>query len=95
MSYVCFVRLHHAHADVLVSSLETVVTFTIAYPAAVALGKVLLQTAPERGFPVGQTEAFLKVMRDVSSPPRNQIRIPFLTFLSLNLTLTLIFHFDL
>lgn len=60
-------------------------TFTIAYPAAVALGKVLLQTAPERGFPVGQTEAFLKVMRDVSSPPINQICIPFLT-----LTLTIL-----
>lgn len=88
LTCVCFVRLHHAHADVLVSSLETVVTFTIAYPAAVALGKVLLQTAPERGFPVGQTEAFLKVMRDVSSPSR-EIKYPHLINFILNVRFNL------
>lgn len=37
----------------------------VAYPAAVALGKVLLQTAPARGLPGAQMEAFLRVMREV------------------------------
>lgn len=32
----------------LISSIETFCTFSIAYPTAVVLGKVLLQTAPER-----------------------------------------------
>jgi hypothetical protein len=50
----------------LISSLETVWTFSIAYPTAVTLGKILLQTAPERLLPGGQMESFLRVMREVS-----------------------------
>lgn len=61
---------HHPLVDLLVSSLETVVTFSLAYPAAIALGKVLLQTAPERGLPAGQTEAFLRVMRELERHPQ-------------------------
>lgn len=52
----------------LISTLETLWTFSIAYPTAVSLGKILLQTAPERA-PSGQTgpmEAFLRAMREVS-----------------------------
>ncbi|KAG8892655.1 hypothetical protein FRB99_002554, partial [Tulasnella sp. 403] len=37
----------------------------VAYPTAVALAKVLLQTAPERGLPGGQMESFLRVMREL------------------------------
>ena len=55
---------YHA-ADVLLASTETVLTFIVAYPAAVALGKVLLQTAPERGLAGGQMESFLRLMREV------------------------------
>jgi hypothetical protein len=60
-----------------ISSLETVWTFSIAYPTAVVLGKVLLQTAPERmstSTGGGPTEAFLRVMRDVGS--RSPIGLP-------------------
>ncbi|KAG8971235.1 hypothetical protein FRB90_010558, partial [Tulasnella sp. 427] len=41
----------------------------VAYPAAVALGKVLLQTSPSRGLPGGQMEAFLRVMRELENHP--------------------------
>ena len=55
---------HHA-ADIGLACVETITTFMVAYPAAVALGKVLLQTAPIRGLPGGQMESFLRVMREV------------------------------
>lgn len=61
-------------ADIAVACAETILTFMIGYPAAVALGKVLLQTAPERGLPGGQMEAFLRVMREVRSP--DQVAFP-------------------
>jgi len=39
--------------------------FRVAWPAAVALGTVLLQTAPDRGALDGRMEAFLRVMKEV------------------------------
>ncbi|KIO30162.1 hypothetical protein M407DRAFT_69671 [Tulasnella calospora MUT 4182] len=60
--------LHHS-ADVILACAITVFTFMVAYPAAVALGKVLLQTAPSRGLPGGQMESFLKVMRELENHP--------------------------
>ncbi|KAG9047930.1 hypothetical protein FS837_001187 [Tulasnella sp. UAMH 9824] len=60
--------LHHS-ADVILACAITVFTFMVAYPAAVALGKVLLQTAPSRGLPGGQMEAFLRVMRELEGHP--------------------------
>ncbi|KAG8959574.1 hypothetical protein FRC03_007763 [Tulasnella sp. 419] len=62
--------MQHHSADVVLASIETVLTFYIAYPAAVALGKVLLQTAPERGLPGGQMEAFLRLMRELEHHPQ-------------------------
>jgi len=55
--------------DLLLATLETVLTFSIAYPASVALGKVLLQTAPPRGLLSGRMEAFLKIMRELERHP--------------------------
>jgi hypothetical protein len=56
----------HSSADLLLSTLETSLTFVIAYPAAVSLGKVLLQTAPDRGVAQGgQTESFQRAIREV------------------------------
>ncbi|KAG8875572.1 hypothetical protein FRB98_007733 [Tulasnella sp. 332] len=60
----------HNMADIAVACAETILTFMIGYPAAVALGKVLLQTAPERGLPGGQMEAFLRVMRELENHPQ-------------------------
>ena len=60
-------RTQHITLDMLISTLETVWTFSIAYPTAVSLGKILLQTAPERA-PSGSggpMEAFLRAMREV------------------------------
>lgn len=74
---------HHVQGDMIIASIETLWTFSVAYPAAVALGKVLLQTAPERGLAGGHMEAFLRVMRDVrhSSLPITlllfQLKLPF------------------
>ncbi|KAG8872361.1 hypothetical protein FRB97_007704 [Tulasnella sp. 331] len=62
--------LQHNMADIAVACAETILTFMIGYPAAVALGKVLLQTAPERGLPGGQMEAFLRVMRELENHPQ-------------------------
>lgn len=59
---------HHS-ADVILSCGITVFTFMVAYPAAVALGKVLLQTAPSRGMPGGHMESFLRVMRELEHHP--------------------------
>ena len=58
-------RYQHRAFDLLMAGIETVVTFSLAYPAAVALGAVLLQTAPQRGLPGGRMEAFLRAMREV------------------------------
>ena len=58
-------RYQHRAFDLLLAGVETVVTFSLAYPAAVALGAVLLQTAPRRGLPGGRMEAFLRAMREV------------------------------
>lgn len=55
--------------DMLISTLETIWTFSLAYPTAVALGKILLQTAPDRA-PAGSggtMETFMRAMREVSS----------------------------
>ena len=52
-------------ADLFLAAVEVLFTFWVAYPAAVALAKVLLQTAPDRGMPGGQMEALLRVMREV------------------------------
>ena len=51
----------------LVSSLETIWTFSIAYPSAVSLGKILLQTAPERSRSGGSLESFQRAIREVRS----------------------------
>lgn len=56
--------------DLFLSALLSFVTFKVAYPAALALGKVLLQTAPERGTSSGTMEAFLRVMRDLERHPQ-------------------------
>jgi Co/Zn/Cd efflux system component len=45
-------------------------TFALAYPAAHALGAVLLQTAPARGAAGAHAEAFLRAMRDVERHPQ-------------------------
>ncbi|KAI0791460.1 hypothetical protein BC629DRAFT_1593070 [Irpex lacteus] len=58
-------RYQHRSFDLLLAGIETVVTFYLAYPAAVALGAVLLQTAPARGLPGGRMEAFLRAMREI------------------------------
>ena len=55
----------HRPADLLLASLLAFFTFSVAYPAALALGKVLLQTAPARGTVGGRMESFLRAMRDV------------------------------
>ena len=58
---------------------EVLFTFWVAYPAAIALSKVLLQTAPDRGMPGGQMEAVLRVMREVCITPHT----PMLNLLTL------------
>ncbi|KAF8508714.1 hypothetical protein BU17DRAFT_77911 [Hysterangium stoloniferum] len=40
----------HRPADLFIAALLSMSTFAVAYPAVVSLGKVLLQTAPERAF---------------------------------------------
>ncbi|EJU01449.1 hypothetical protein DACRYDRAFT_107999 [Dacryopinax primogenitus] len=56
-------------ADLLLAAVETVFTFAIAYPAAVSLGKVLLQTAPVRGLPNRQMDKFDRALREVKGHP--------------------------
>jgi hypothetical protein len=71
-------RTQHRPADLFLSAVLAVLTFGIAYPAALALSKVLLQTAPERGVAGGRMEAFLRTMRDVSiSASRQPARLTF------------------
>lgn len=52
-------------ADLFLAAVEVLLTFWVAYPAAVTLAEVVLQTAPDRGMPGGQMEALLRVMREV------------------------------
>lgn len=63
----CRHRHQHRHADLLLATIDAIVTSFLAYPAAVAIGAVLLQTSPTRGLPGGRMEAFLRAMREVSS----------------------------
>ncbi|KZT26102.1 hypothetical protein NEOLEDRAFT_1132660 [Neolentinus lepideus HHB14362 ss-1] len=60
----------HQVFDLLLSSVETIVMFRISYRACVALGAVLLQTAPERGLLGGRMEAFLRAMRELERHPQ-------------------------
>ena len=53
--------------DLFLSAVQALVTFSVAYPASVALGSVLLQTSPARGLASGRMEAFLRVMKEVRS----------------------------
>ncbi|KAI0705385.1 hypothetical protein C8Q76DRAFT_860798 [Earliella scabrosa] len=62
-------RQHRAF-DLVLAGVETVVTFNIAYRAAVALGAVLLQTSPARGLAGGRMEAFLRAMREIERHPQ-------------------------
>jgi hypothetical protein len=54
-------------AELFLAATEVLFTFWVAYPASVALAKVLLQTAPDRGMPGAQMETLLRVMREVST----------------------------
>ncbi|GBE83471.1 hypothetical protein BKA93DRAFT_358544 [Sparassis latifolia] len=56
--------------DLILAGFETVVTFSLAYSATVALGAVLLQTSPSRGLPGGRMEAFLRAMREIERHPQ-------------------------
>ncbi|KAI0074357.1 hypothetical protein K474DRAFT_1774086 [Panus rudis PR-1116 ss-1] len=60
----------HRDFDLALAAIQTVVTFQLAYPAAVALGSVLLQTAPSRGLPGGRMEAFARVIREIERHPK-------------------------
>ncbi|EIN14641.1 hypothetical protein PUNSTDRAFT_96639 [Punctularia strigosozonata HHB-11173 SS5] len=64
--------LPHQHRafDLLLALGEAFVTFSVAYPAAVALGAVLLQISPARGLADGRMEAFLRAMREVERHPK-------------------------
>lgn len=56
--------------DLLLAGVEAVVTFSVAYPAAVALGSVLLQTSPARGLASGRMESFLRAMKEIERHPQ-------------------------
>ncbi|TFK82872.1 hypothetical protein K466DRAFT_666245 [Polyporus arcularius HHB13444] len=60
----------HRPFDLILAGVETLVTFNIAYRAAVALGAVLLQTSPARGLAGGRMEAFLRAMREIERHPQ-------------------------
>ncbi|EMD36967.1 hypothetical protein CERSUDRAFT_51026 [Gelatoporia subvermispora B] len=60
----------HRPFDLVLAGVETIVTFSLAYSAAVALGAVLLQTSPARGLAGGRMEAFLRVMREIERHPQ-------------------------
>lgn len=55
--------------DLFLAAVQALVTFSVAYPASVALGSVLLQTSPARGLTSGRMEAFLRVMKEVRLSP--------------------------
>lgn len=66
-----FVPIHlQVAADLALAISEAFITFYLAYPAAVAIGTVLLQTAPVRGTADGTMEAFLRAMREVERHPQ-------------------------
>lgn len=56
--------------DLFLSAIQALVTFSVAYPASVALGSVLLQTSPARGLVSGRMEAFLRVMKEIERHPQ-------------------------
>jgi len=60
----------HRYFDLVLAGVETVVTFSLAYSAAVALGATLLQTSPARGLVGGRMEAFLRAMREIERHPQ-------------------------
>ncbi|KAG8687754.1 hypothetical protein FRC08_011790 [Ceratobasidium sp. 394] len=60
----------HRSLDLALAAAETLITWMIAYPSALALGKVLLQTAPDRGMRDGRIEGFLRVMRELERHPQ-------------------------
>ena len=64
--------------DLFLAAVQALVTFSVAYPASVALGSVLLQTSPARGLVSGRMEAFLRVMKEVSfferPPPMSLVK---------------------
>ena len=61
-----------APLDKVVALLESIAMFYIAYPAAVATGKVLLQTAPPvADFGAGETNALRRALDEVSQSPRS------------------------
>ncbi|QRV98917.1 cation efflux family protein [Ceratobasidium sp. AG-Ba] len=60
----------HRSLDLALAAAETIVTWMVAYPSALALGKVLLQTAPERGARDARIEGFLRVMRELERHPQ-------------------------
>ncbi|KAH7106875.1 hypothetical protein BKA62DRAFT_685349 [Auriculariales sp. MPI-PUGE-AT-0066] len=71
LASLLFIEQHHHQAvDLVLSGLEAIFMFRIAWPAAVALGTVLLQTAPDRGTLDGRMEAFLRVMRELERHPQ-------------------------
>ncbi|KAI0324577.1 hypothetical protein GY45DRAFT_1331389 [Cubamyces sp. BRFM 1775] len=61
---------HHRPLDLFLAAVETIVTYKLAYRAAVALGAVLLQTSPARGLAGGRMEAFLRAMREIERHPQ-------------------------
>jgi len=56
--------------DLLLAGIEGIITFSLAYPASVALGSVLLQTSPPRGSASGRMEAFLRAMKEIERHPQ-------------------------
>ncbi|KAI0772889.1 hypothetical protein BD413DRAFT_36411 [Trametes elegans] len=60
----------HRPLDLILAAVEAIVTFKLAYRAAVALGAVLLQTSPARGLAGGRMEAFLRAMREIERHPQ-------------------------
>ncbi|KAG8745434.1 hypothetical protein FRC12_014543 [Ceratobasidium sp. 428] len=64
------VSTEHRSLDLALAAAETLITWMIAYPSALALGKVLLQTAPERGMRDARIEGFLRVMRELERHPQ-------------------------
>jgi len=56
--------------DLFLAAIQALVTFSVAYPASVALGSVLLQTSPPRGLASGIMEDFLRVMREIERHPQ-------------------------
>lgn len=78
----------HRYFDLVLAGVETVVTFSVAYSAAVALGATLLQTSPARGLAGGRMEAFLRAMRQIERDPRVlHLPAPHIWQLTPNLTL--------